>query len=167
MKLVDPFVTEGMTELEARVKAAQATLDAFRERPFDPGTYDCAKMAKFHARLMGCPVKGIAKAGGYKTILGMKRALRRLDCASIGDLADRQRGWLHIAPAEAWPGDIIELEGDDGEDGIGMLAVRLTNGRCAGYHEAVETGVAVMQPEIFGRAWRLPWKPVSLAGAGA
>jgi len=148
-----------MTEIEARVAAAQATLDEFRERRFAIGRSDCAAIVKFNCRAMGCPIRGVSKAGSYRTLLGMKRALRRLGAKTIGDVVARQKGWLEIAPASCWPGDIVELEGDDGPDGIGALAVVLTNGRCVAYHADHEDGAAVIQPGIYRRAWRLPWAP--------
>ena len=151
-----------MNELKARVEAAQKTLDEFRVRKFEIGKSDCAQMVKFHARAMGCPLKGIAKAGSYKTPLGMRRALRRLDAGTVGDLIDRQKGFLPIAPAARLPGDIVELAdlGDDENEGAGggALVVALTNGRVVGYHEDAETAV-VLQPGDSGslvRAWRVP-----------
>ena len=149
-----------MSELEGRVAAAQATYDAFLNKPFEPGTHDCAKLLKFHMRKMGFPIKGVAKAGAYKSVLGMKRALRRMGVKTIGDLADRQKGWLPIAPASALPGDVLELESDDG---LGSLNIVLTNGRMFGF--SGETGTAVaMQPTDYKRAWRVPWKAINVEG---
>lgn len=148
-----------MTEIEARVAIAQATLDEFRDRAFEFGKSDGAMLVKWHARRMGCPVKTGQPVGNYTTLLGMKRALRRIGVERVGDICAMQKGWIEIAPASAWPGDVIELPGHDENDRIGCLAVVLTNGRALAYHPDQPEGAHVGQPQQYQRGWHLPWRP--------
>lgn len=154
-----------MTELEARVAIAQATKDYWADRPFDPGKADCARMVRWHARAMGCPVTGTAKANNYRSLIGMKRSLARLGAKTVGDLAAQQPGWIEISAASAWPGDIVELGDEaDGGIGIGALAIVLTNGRALAFAgELSDQRCAVGQPSEYGRAWRLPCVPAKSA----
>jgi len=147
-----------MSELDRRVAAAQMTYDEFYSRPFVIGKSDCASLAKWHARKIGCPFKTGKPVGAYTTALGMKRALARLGCKRVGDICDKQKGWLAIPPASAWPGDIIEIEGEDGPGGIGTLCIVLTNGRVCSYHSDAPEGARALQVHEYRRAWRLPVK---------
>lgn len=128
--------------------AAQATLDKFKDRPFKFGKYDCGQMVRFHLRAVGRPIKS-AKAGSYHSLLGAKRALRRLGHESLLDLMDAH--FPRIPPAAAVVGDVIAMPGMEGP---GALAVRLTNGRVLCYAEGAE-GAIVGQPQEFVAAWRV------------
>ncbi|MGI4730929.1 MAG: DUF6950 family protein [Janthinobacterium lividum] len=54
-----------MTEMEHRVAAAQATLDAYKGKPFRWGRCDCARIAASHLRRMGHQVR-LPAAGSYR-----------------------------------------------------------------------------------------------------
>ena len=153
-----------MTEPEFRAMVAEEIMGVAEGPPFEPGKYDCAQLVKGVARLLGCPMKGIAAAGSYSSPVSMRRALKRIGCETVADACAMQKGWLEIAPAMALQCDVIELadenprEGEAG--GFGLLAVALQNGRVLGYHEDAET-LVVLQPETrdsYRRAWRLPAK---------
>lgn len=136
----------------ARVDAAQATLDRFKDQPFQWGRYDCAKMVAFHLRKMGHQI-GISKAGSYSSALGAKRALSRLGWPSLSYALDEVLHLERIAPAFIVTGDIIQMPS---EGPIDALAIALGNGRAISYHEH-EIGAVVVQPVIekIVTAWRI------------
>ena len=131
-----------------RVAAAQATLDRFKARPFRFGTNDCARMAAFHLKKLGVPVR-LAKAGSYRSTLGATRALRALGYSNLAAALDGH-GLTRIAPAAAIVGDIVELPG---EPPFGALAVAMGNGRALAYHQDAD-GAVVVQPTDYVAAWR-------------
>jgi hypothetical protein len=135
-----------MTALIARRDAAQATLDRFGDVPFAWGRSDCAKMVAHLVRQHGHQTD-LAKAGGYKTLLGAKRALTRLGVASVAELLDQR--YPRIAPAEAIVGDIIALPSAGDLD---ALAICLGNGNAIAYHESV-AGAVVVRPVEMVAAW--------------
>jgi hypothetical protein len=138
----------GMHALERRADAAQATLAHFRDQPFVLGRHDCARLVNFHLRAIGRPLKH-GKAGSYETVLGARRALRRLGFADLPSLMDAH--FDRIAPAAALVADVVALPA---EHPLGSLTVALGNGRVLGWHEDVP-GAAVLQPEAFVAAWRI------------
>lgn len=137
------------SEMERRVAAAQATLDRFRDRPFRWGSADCARMVAWHLRKMGYR-PALAKAGAYRTALSARAALKRLGHDSLADALDAL-GLVRIGAASAIVGDVLALPGDDP---LGALVVAVGNGRVVGWHEDA-AGAAVMQPLIYGAAWRV------------
>lgn len=139
----------GLFPLERRAAAAQATLDRFKDVPFEFGRRDCAQLVKFHLRRLGHQVR-VAKAGSYSSLLGARRALRRLGHADLLELMDAR--FARIAPAAALVGDVIALPGTDG---LGALTVYVGNGRVLGFHEEV-VGATVLQPSDYVAAWRVP-----------
>ncbi|MGI4880961.1 MAG: DUF6950 family protein [Janthinobacterium lividum] len=132
-----------------RVAAAQATLDRFKDVPFELGVADCARLVTFHLKAMGVTTK-LAKAGSYRTALGAMRALRRLGFADLPAALDGH-GLLRVPPAGAWVGDIVALPA---EDSFGALCIALGNGRVGGFHQDT-LGACVMQPNAFVAAWRV------------
>lgn len=136
----------------ARVDAAQATLDRFKEKPFEWGRYDCAKMVVFHLRKLGLQI-GISKAGSYSTVLGAKRALNRLRWPSLSHAFDEVLQLERIAPAFLVTGDILQMPSEGPMD---ALAIALGNSRAISYHED-EVGAVVVQPvvEDIVAAWRV------------
>jgi hypothetical protein len=146
----------GMSELIQRVAAAQASLDAWRDKPFKLGKVDCVRFVAFHLRRMGHQVK-LPPAGSYGSLLTASRRLAERGHADLPAALDAM-GLERIAPAAAWPGDVIALPADSP---IGALAVALSNGRVAGFHEDT-AGVTVLQPMEFVAAWRVP-----VGGSGA
>jgi hypothetical protein len=144
---------------DARVAAAQKTRDHFWGKEFTWGKRDCAQMVAWHCRAMGVPVKQAAKAGSYHSLVGAQRALKRLGYETLADMADAH--FERIAPAQAWPGDLIELPAED-RNPLGCLTVALTNGRVLGYVDG-GLGAAVLQPSEYVAAWRVTSTP---AGGG-
>jgi hypothetical protein len=59
-----------------------------------------------------------------------------------------------IAPAAAWPGDLIEIPAEE-RNPLGCFMVALTNGRAVGYVDGA-IGAAVLQPLEYVAAWRVP-----------
>lgn len=139
-----------MTPIERRVRAAQATLDRFKGKPFKFGTNDCGRMVAFHVRKMGHHPK-LAKAGTYASALGARRALERLGFKSLAEVMDAH-GFERIPPAAAAVGDVIEMPGLEGP---GALGVAIGNGRALAYHEDA-VGAVVVQPKEMVTAWRVP-----------
>lgn len=135
--------------LTRRRDAAQATLDKFRDQPFKWGVRDCSRVVAHHLRLMGHSVR-LPPAGSYGSLLGAKRKLRDAGYASLAEALDAM-GFERIAPAAALVGDIIQWPS---ETELDALAVMLTNGRIAAYHQDA-LGLAVLQPVEFIAAWRV------------
>jgi len=138
-----------MNPIDKRVKAAQTTLDRFKDQPFKFGKNDCGRMVAFHLRAIGKPIK-TAKAGTYHSLLGATKALKRLGFDNLVDLMDAH--FERIPPAASLPGDIIAMPGLEGP---GALTVVLGEGRVVGYHEEMP-GAVVMQPVEMMAAWRVP-----------
>ena len=138
-----------MTEMERRVEAAQATLDAFKGKPFRWGRCDCARIAASHLRRMGHQVR-LPASGSYGSALTAVKALRERGYQTLGDALDGM-GLERIAPAAALVGDIVQ--GASG-DALGALGVLLGNGRLLGFHEHA-AGAAVLQQLAMSAAWRV------------
>ena len=135
-----------MPPLIQRQIATQATKDRYFGKPFAWGEADCARMAAFHLKAMGWPVK-LAGVGAYKTALGAKRALARLGHASLTEAMDAR--FARISPAATLIGDILSLAGDDA---FGALVIAVGNGRVLGWHEDA-AGAVILQPLTFDAAW--------------
>lgn len=136
-------------EIDRRVKAAQATLDRFKDHPFAFGKNDCARLVAFHLRKLGYR-PSLAKAGSYKTALSARAALKRAGYESLADALDGL-GLPRIPPAAAVVGDVLQIPA---VDAFGALAVAMGNGRVLGYHQDTVSAV-VMQPLAFEAAWRV------------
>lgn len=132
-----------------RRDATQATFDHFVGVPMRYGHVDCVQMAAFHLNQMGI-CTDLAPAGSYKTARGGVRVLKRLGYKSLAGALDGL-GFVRIAPAFAWVGDIMELPGDAAP---GALAVVLSNGRVLGFHENL-VGADALQPLAPTVAWRI------------
>lgn len=136
-----------MTSLQQRHAAIEATMAKYRDRPFAWGSVDCAKVAAFHLAQLGHQVR-IAKAGGYKTALGAKRALRRLGYSTLAEMADGI-GLTPIASARMLLGDIAELEGDNP---VGTIALYAGNGNLFCFHQD-HPALVTLTPKRILRAW--------------
>lgn len=139
-----------MTELVTRVRVAQATLDAARDKPFRLGRNDCARMVAAHLRRMGHKVK-LPASGSYASVRGAVKALEARGYADLPAAMD-DMGFERIAPAAALPGDVLALPATSP---IGCLAIVLNNGRACGFVEDA-LGAAVIQPVDYVAAWRIP-----------
>lgn len=139
-----------MSDIVRRQKATQATVDAFKGRPFRFGVRDCARMAAAHLRRLGHQVK-LPPSGSYGSARSAAVALRERGFADLGAALDSM-GFERIAPAAALVGDVLMLPGD-GPFG-GALTVAVGNGRVLGYHEDA-VGADILQPVQFVTAWRV------------
>jgi hypothetical protein len=133
----------------ARVEAAQATLDRFKDAPFRYGVRDCVRMVAMHLRKLGYRVR-LPASGSYRSYRSALRQLRARGYDSLAAAMD-DIGLERIAPSEAIVGDILQLPGDDA---IGALGVAMGNGRALGYHQDA-IGAVVVQPLEITAAWRV------------
>lgn len=132
-----------------RTNAAQATLDRFRDQPFQFGKNDCVRMVAFHLRRLGYRPQ-LAKAGTYRTALSARRALVKYGYDTLADALDGLR-LERIPPAAAIVGDIGMCAADTD---LGAIVIYVGNGRIFGYSEDAE-GAVVMQPIEVEAAWRV------------
>ncbi len=112
--------------MTARVAAAQATVDAWKGKPFVWGEYDCARLAAYNLKQLGYAPR-ISRFGYYRSALSATRALRREGFTDVGGWMD-SLGLPRIAQAAALPGDILGFGHDDMPLRVG-LGVALGNGR--------------------------------------
>lgn len=128
-------------------QAAQACIDRFSGKPYEPGKRDCAILAAHLLHQYGHPVP-IMKGLKYKTEAGAMRALKQTGHVDLVAAMDAL-GLERIAPASARTGDIIGMP-CDGLWGC-ALTVAVGNGRVFGFLD----GIAQVQiPSAFVAAWR-------------
>ena len=143
------------TALERRVAAAQAVLDRFRDVPFDPGKSDCVQVLIALFRDLGVMPR-YGKPIAYKSLLAGRAVLKRQGFASVAEWLDSFLA--PITPAMALPGDILELEAEEGEAmrGLGAFVVYLGNAAVLGYHEIAVGGCVMRIGDGVSplRAWR-------------
>ena len=136
-----------MTPLERRHAAIEATMLRYRDRPFQWGKVDCAKIAAFHLKKLGHKIL-ISKAGAYSSPLGATRALKRLGYSTQADMADGL-GLSPIPYSRMLLGDIAEVEGEGPLGAIGLYA---GNGNLFCFHQD-HPGLVTFQPRTILRAW--------------
>lgn len=119
-----------MNPLLIRKRAVEATMARFEDREIDYGRDDCVRMGAFHCRKMKRPVS-LMKAGSYRSLKGSLKALRRAGFDDLPSAVDGQ-GLVRIAPAAAWLGDFLGMQGPDGWIG---LFIAIGNGRGFGFVE--------------------------------
>lgn len=132
-----------------RQRAAQACIDRFAGKAYQPGRHDCVKLAAHALRAMGHkvrPLKGVT----WSSETGALKALRRTGFANLSDAVDAQ-GLPRIAPAMLLPGDLVGMP-SDGEGFDVALMVAVGNGRIIGFSGGVG---AVFQPLSIVCAWRV------------
>ena len=141
-----------MTELQLRVRAAQATLREFEKGRHKLGERDCVRMIAAHMRRCGHQV-ALPPTGAYRTIRQAKQLLAERGFADLYEALDAH-GLERIAPAAAYVGDIIALPA---MDELGCLTIKVGDDRVVGYHEAAfRKGAIAMRPLMFVAAWRVP-----------
>lgn len=136
-------------ELIKRTECAEATKAQYLGVAFEWGRADCMRMVLNHAKRMGHRLSILKLAGRYTSAQTAKSALERNGCTTIEAAMDKL-GFAPIAPAEAWVGDIVALEGDSMWP---ALTVQLSNGRVLGFYNQVG---AILQPIKYVGAWRVP-----------
>jgi hypothetical protein len=128
-------------------QAAQACIDRFGGKTYEPGKRDCAILAAHLLHQYGVSVP-VMKGMRYSTEAGAIKALKRTGCADIVAVVDAL-GLQRIAPAAARTGDLVGLP-CDGPWGC-ALTVAVGNGRVVGVLEGVGQ---VQIPSAFVAAWR-------------
>jgi len=138
-----------VTPLERRHAAIEATMTKFRDKPFEWGKVDCARVAAFHLKQLGYKIL-ISKAGRYTTLLGAAKALKRLGYSTLAEMADGL-GLVPIVPARMLPGDIVEIVA---ENPIGAIGIYASNGNVFCFHDD-HPGLITLKPkpESVLRAW--------------
>lgn len=134
-----------------RVAAAQACIDRFSGKPYEPGKRDCIKLGSHVMHKLGRRT-GLTKGLQYSSEAGGVRVMRKLGFANLLEAVDAALGAdARIAPAMALPGDIIAMP-TEGDSPFGCaLAVAVGNGRVIGFQNGVGL---VLQPTAFVTAWR-------------
>ena len=138
-----------MNELVRRREATQATVDAWKGKPFRLGYSDCVRLTASHLRRMGRKVR-LPAQGSYRTLRSAEKALSARGYVDLPAAMDGM-GFERIAPAAALPGDVIAIPS---EHAIGCLMIAVGNGRALGFHENVE-GAEILQPVEYVGAWRV------------
>ena len=136
-----------MTEMERRHAAIEATMARYRDRPFEWGKVDCARVAAFHLKQLGFKIL-ISKAGAYRSAATAQSALKRMGYVTLAEMADGI-GLTPIAWSRMKLGDIAEVPS---EHSIGSLLLYAGNGNCFGFHQD-HPGLVTLQPTQILRAW--------------
>lgn len=134
-----------------RVAAAQACIDRFAGKLYDPGKRDCIKLGNHALHKLGRRV-GLTKGLRYSSEAGGVKVMRKLGFGGLLEAVDAALGAdARIPPAMALPGDIVALPAE-GESAFGCaLTVAVGNGRVVGFQNGVGL---VMQPKEYLAAWR-------------
>jgi hypothetical protein len=147
----NPHVHSSKIEAEMTpAKAAQACIDRFAGKTYEPGKRDCAIMAAHLLHQYGVKVPHL-KGVSYKTEAGAVRAMLRAGFANMVEAVD-SLGLERIAPARAITGDLIGLPSDGGPWGC-ALSVAVGGGRVLTFVEGV---AEICDPKAFVAAWRRP-----------
>lgn len=136
-----------MNPLERRHAAIEATMSKYRDRPFEWGKVDCARVCAFHLKQLGYKIS-LAKGGNYSSALGAQRAVKRFGVNTLPELID-SLGLTQIPYSRMLLGDIAEGEGDSP---IGTISLYAGNGNVFGFHEDYP-GLVTLQPLRILRAW--------------
>ena len=91
-------------------EAAQACIDRFVGKPYEPGKRDCAILAAHLLHQYGVAVP-VMKGLRYSTEAGAIKSLKRTGCRDIMQAVDKL-GLQRIAPAAAMVGDLVGLPCD-------------------------------------------------------
>ena len=128
-------------------RAAQACIDRFAGKSYEPGKRDCAILAAHLLHQYGIAVP-VMKGLKYSTEAGAMKALKRTGCRDIVGAVDAL-GLERIAPAAARTGDLVGLP-CDGPWGC-ALTVAVGNGRLLGF---VGETCVVFEAKEYRTAWR-------------
>ncbi|WP_426041499.1 DUF6950 family protein [Brevundimonas sp. TWP2-3-4b1] len=130
-----------------RQLAAQACVERFAGRPYEPGSRDCAKLAAHVLHKLNRKVPFL-KGVRWSSEAGGVRALKRLGFDNLLEAVDAT-GLSRIAPAAALVGDILALPT---ASSIGALSVAVGNGRVLGFIDG-ELAATIIQPSDYVAAW--------------
>jgi hypothetical protein len=129
-------------------EAAQACIDRFVGKTYEPGKRDCAILAAHLLHQYGVPVP-VMKGLQYSSEAGAIKSLKKTGCRDILEAVD-SLGLSRIAPASALAGDLVGLP-CDGPYGC-ALTVAVGNGRVFGFVDGMGH---VFQPKAYVTAWRV------------
>lgn len=145
-----------MSEMLKRAAATQACMDRFAGQPLVPGKRDCGTLVEHVLHKMGRKAP-LLRGARHTTMAGAVKYIRGLGFGSLLEFIDAELGIKpedRIAPASAWPADIIGLQSEDG-DGFGCaLAVAIDGGRVLTANPATRL-FEPMTPHLFVAAWRV------------
>jgi len=128
-----------------RASVTEATRKKFSNRPFQYGSVDCIRMARFQAQGLG---HTLPRPPRYTTAIGAVRAVKKLGHDDIDAMLSTF--FPRIAPAAARIGDLVTGEGDGGIDAVFVNAGR----KLMGFH--IDSDELVMiSPERIKSAFRL------------
>lgn len=132
-----------------RAAAAQACMERFAGKAYEPGRRHCGKLAAHAMHKMGRKAP-LLTGSRHTTEAGALKYIRRTGFASLLEMMDAC-GLERIAPAAALPGDIIALPSGDA---FGCsLAVALGDGLVLGLVEGQTFQPLI--PHQFVAAWRV------------
>lgn len=140
-----------LPDLIRRQRATQATLDKYRNKPFDwKKAITCVHMARFHLRRMGHKVPELPRIRGA---IGATRALRERGWENVAQMLDAQASLERIAPAFMRVGDLAVLPGDEAMDSIVICAGMH---KLLGWHQDWHVGMIEMEAPLDNLlgAWR-------------
>lgn len=130
-------------------KAAQACIDRFNGKSYEPGKRDCAILVCHALHHAGRSVPFL-KGKTWTSEAGALKLLRRLGFTGLAEAVDAA-GLERIAPASARVGDIVAMPASNPAWDC-VLTVCVGNGRVLGF---IEGRAAVVQPKAYITAWRV------------
>lgn len=138
-----------------RQRAAQVCVDRYLGQPLDFRRHDCVRLARLALVKQGVKV-GLLKGLRWGSYAGAVKALKASGFKDLIEGMDAT-GCPRIAPAMAWPGDIVGVPSGDDKGPWGCaLALAVGNGRLL---SAVDDGEGmafhVIEPAQFITAWRV------------
>lgn len=144
-----------MTEINKRVRAADACGSAFIGRPLKWGVHDCIHLVKFNLHQLGVSVP-LMKGVRYRTERGAMKALKDFGFADLVEAMDHAGFRRLPAPAFALPGDIVAIgTGHDGPWRAG-LTIAQDNMKLLGFADidGTQTCAVMRDPSFdFIAAW--------------
>lgn len=134
----------------SKAKAAQACVDRFAGKAYEPGKRrDCGRLVLHHLHHLGIKVPFV-KGCNWGTEAGAYRALRKMGFEQLSAAVDAA-GFPRIAPARALVGDIVALPASNPAWDC-VLTVALGNGRVLAF---VDGRCRAVQPKQYVTAWRV------------
>lgn len=135
--------------MNQRKAAAQATLDAFKDKALVWGKTDCGRLAGALLREMGRSPR-LTRFGPYKTPAGALKAMKKAGFDDLPDVLD-DMGFRRIPLAMVLVGDLIGLPGD----GMTALSVAMGNRKILGFAEDGVCRVGKLVAIDRATAWRV------------
>ncbi len=135
-----------------RQRATQVCVDRYLGQPLDFKRHDCVRLARLALVKQGVKV-GLLKGLRWGSYAGAVKALKASGFKDLIEGMDAT-GCPRIAPAMAWPGDIVALPSPEKDPFGCSLMIALENGRLLGLDG--QGSFAVIQPAgLYVTAWRV------------